>query len=1543
MSRIYSLTAALLVAGVTLSASAQQIERRSAASKAQVSGEEIVRLNGDARYRGFQVDAFNSGNLPKPVLMEVPSHKAKKATQPNGLAPMRVNAAGTFYGYLGYNSSQFPQSQGWYNVKVPQSTNIWSQEDYYPSCGYVRNGQLVTWYHKSTNSSGLEEMGMRVFDVASGALISQETFDLFGGYDKVVWNSAYDSDNDIVYLITSRADNGNQYQTMTYDPKTGTYKRLGDIPVSDGENSLAMAWCPEDGNVYILFDDCSLSRLDKKTGKFTVAVESDHSIGEYIGSMVYSPRDKGMVYIATSAEYIDLTEMGLIDIKTGKYTEIGNMNNDEQWLILYTSDPFVVDGAPAPVTLDSWNFTGASLAGTAKLRMPSTDKDGAAFSGSLFLEVTVDGSATPVYDKTAAAGSTVSVDLTLEEGMHVVTARPYTYKGIDKVYGAPLNIEKYVGNDIPCAPENVRLSKTQVSWNPVTKGVNNGYINTSDMTYNVYLDGVKMNTTPVSGNSLSITLPAGGATYSAEVEAVAAGKTSARGKSNDLANDGALSVPVYLGPAEGETEMSAAMRGMFTIINANNDYDSRGDTPRTWFYDEQDPHTGGFYYLCHGDNQADDYLILPGINFSDPNTVYNFNFEAWASNHPFAGTERFEVVLGNGKTLEDMRAATVIKSATEISKSENFSPIDLMFKVAEPGVKYIAIHCISDANQYRLYARNFKVTATESSMSAPAAVQDINITAAEDGTLFANVSFKMPTKTIAGDDIAAGTSLTAAVTSPVETKTVTAATGETATVKIAAGQGVNTFTICASSSEGKGVSTSVAQFVGVDIPGPAIIEKTISADNRSMKLDWRVEKRGANGGAVIPEDCTYKLMRYTGQAWAEYRDLGHETTFTYTVPAGQALAIEQFGVLAANAAGSANTYYTVGEVLGQPYGLPMKETFPYSGENVNLTYEPYMIEPLTELYPSWGFADPAELADEGVEPNDSGIALVAYWKGSSQLTLPKFSTKGMNNVKVDLNMFFGAATPTSVEVLATCENDRDHLLATFTGSDGSGWETKTVNLPANMQNRDWVAVTIRVNIGSYSQYFLLDRFEIRNYEGDDLAVTAITGDTYGNVGNSLNFTAKVRNFGSSDMPLSDGSVKVMRGSEVLETLTAARPAESLAQNDEAEYNFTLTPKVALIGESSLSFAIQSNDINADNNTMSVPFKVFTDNIPVPQNLKAVEADDHKSATVTWDEPAVNFGAEETVPGSHGDMLGAFRNIDRDELATYSLGSINYPDRFAPTAFQSFQLDWISQLVPLLKEREKRGDNILVTIASPTGTVDNWLVSPEVKGGTEVSFEIACASEADGETLYEEEISLWYSTTNDDPDSFKKVETFTNSHVEWKPCNATLPADAKYFAIRYEGTENNFCLFVDNIKYIPAQYDGTLTGYGICSNTFADMVRTGATRSWTHTDGYDTNRPTLYQAYTLMEIKGDEVVSHASNSYIVENLQVDGIERCNGGIAGGRGYIEISGNEGNEAVVMSADGRIIARGTVDSDLTRIDIVKGIYVVKCGKTTAKVVVR
>ena len=77
MLRIYSLTAALLVAGVTLSASAQQIERRAAASKTQASSEELVRLNGDARYRGFEVDAFNSGNLPRPVLMEVPSYKAR--------------------------------------------------------------------------------------------------------------------------------------------------------------------------------------------------------------------------------------------------------------------------------------------------------------------------------------------------------------------------------------------------------------------------------------------------------------------------------------------------------------------------------------------------------------------------------------------------------------------------------------------------------------------------------------------------------------------------------------------------------------------------------------------------------------------------------------------------------------------------------------------------------------------------------------------------------------------------------------------------------------------------------------------------------------------------------------------------------------------------------------------------------------------------------------------------------------------------------------------------------------------------------------------------------------------------------------------------------------------------------------------------------------------------------------------------------------------------------------------------------------------------
>lgn len=1518
MNKISFYSATLLLATCSLGMFGQSIERRSVASSTVKEAPFIPA--GYSHLKGVKTSSFDSRNLSAPILQSVSTAKARYGVVDRQMTPpARANASGNIKGYLGYHLSSYSMPNGWYNVKVPTSNLIWGQDGYYPHCGFVRDGKLTTWYSRSSTSEGLYEMGKKVFDVTTGALLSQETYSLFEQLDHLVWSCAYDEDADLVYLFSSRLNDANKYQSGVYDPKTDTYTRLGDCPDSDWP--IAMNWSPEDGNVYILLEDGALKRLNKTTGAYTVACYTGHDISDYSGAMVYSPKDRGFVYLCSSYDNDSVTEMGVITL-TGGHTLLGTMTYDEQWLIMYTDDPFAEGAAPAQATLEAWNFTGPALSGSMSLKMPIVTNNGDALPSSFFLEVTVDGN--NVYDKAVSPAATVNIPLTLTEGLHTIIARPYVYSGINKVFALGLRLNKYAGHDIPATPGNVTLTKNGVSWTASGGvGANEGYVDASAVRYNVYINDQKMNSSPVSGTSYSCSMPGGSAIYVAEVEAVANGKTSARGVSNELASDGPLEIPFYLGPADGEQDMTEEMISMFTFVNSNNDN-------RTWQYDRQNPYTGGFYYLDHSENTADDWLLLPAANFPSASDVYKFSFEVWTGYHYFTRDERFEVGISPDKNVANM---TIISPAQIVGKNENFTPVDVLFSVDNPGAKYIGIHCISDPDTYRLYARNFSVTRVQSTMSAPGAVTNLSVEPAADGRRVATVSFTMPTVDISGNELPSDTQVTATVTTPADSKQVTAVAGANASVEIGAEQGPNMFTVTTSSSSGEGASASIEATVGVDLPGLVTFNKSISADNKTMTLNWDLSTRGANGGPVIPSECTYVLMRYNGSAWLEYKDLGSATTYTYTHQ-GNAQEIVQFGVLAINGAGRGPSYATTGDVLGTPYGLPMHETFPYQGENVNTTYDPYMIEGLTELYPSWGFVDPRDLSDYGVTPNDSGISLMAYWIGQSRFSLPKFSTKGMHNVKLDFSAFYGAVTP-SFQIFGRNADQDDILLGEFNQSSGDGWQNHTVNLPVSMQNRDWVSIYIVVDITSYSQYFLLDEYSISNYPGNDVVVSDVNGDINGNVGTTLNFNANVRNLGEDAVDMPTATARIMRGSEVLLTLDVTKPTGNLGAALDADYSFSFVPTAQMLGESILRFSIESDDANTDNNTADVRLNIHSANVPVPQNLRGVGTE--VEANLEWDEPAIIFGAEENLDGEYGATIGRFRNLDRDGLVPYALTGINYPDRAEPKGFQVLPMDAISQLQPLI---EGAGDRVLFTLASSKGVQDNWLISPEIVGNTEVSFRIACASTCDDEEYLTEHIELLASSTTDDPSAFTLVEEFSCSDVKWEDCSALLPADAKYFAIRYAGRELNFCLFVDNITYMPKAYDGDIAGYNVYkTGSEATMV---AQRTWTDT-AYDNQRPTAYEVRTLMTLGGANVESQPSKPLILmpQGVESAGLQRSQ--IVGGRGFIEVAGFAGKDMAVFTTDGRVVARKAAVADNAKVNVPAGIYIVVCGDTRAKVIVR
>ena len=100
---------------------------------------------------------------------------------------------------------------------------------------------------------------------------------------------------------------------------------------------------------------------------------------------------------------------------------------------------------------------------------------------------------------TANADLIAKIDATNKMGqpMQYVDANPY--KGVNTYYviasrvagekGVPDSIRCYMGVDVPGAVQNIQIKKKgtgiELSWEAPTKGLNNGFINESELTYTV--------------------------------------------------------------------------------------------------------------------------------------------------------------------------------------------------------------------------------------------------------------------------------------------------------------------------------------------------------------------------------------------------------------------------------------------------------------------------------------------------------------------------------------------------------------------------------------------------------------------------------------------------------------------------------------------------------------------------------------------------------------------------------------------------------------------------------------------------------------------------------------------------------------------------------------------------------------------------------------------------------------------------------------------------------------------------------------------------
>lgn len=978
------------------------------------------------------------------------------------------------------------------------------------------------------------------------------------------------------------------------------------------------------------------------------------------------------------------------------------------------------------------------------------------------------------------------------------------------------------------------------------------------------------------------------------------------------ASDATFEIPFTLAPTQADINR-------MTIIDVAED-------GRTWSYEDKEK---ALFYRYSTKLDADDYAVIP-INVTETDKLFRFSVSARCQNGYFG--ESFELCAGGAPTPE---ALTPIYRSGMIY-NEDYRPFEAYFAAAAPGTYYVALHMVSPKNCMRFYVRDIAVEQTESSRFVPAQCSDPAVTAAPAGALSATVTFNAPANHADGTPLDPSQQLTIKVVSAAATKTLTAMPGESVSTDIATIHGNNTIELIPSNNQGEGLHASLSIFTGPDIPDKPEVTATVNADNMSMKLKFNVSPVGKNGGYVDPAAVSYSFHSYVEEngvgSWTRVQDIGVCTEYDYTLPEGTPQNVVNLGITASNASGENTSVVAVSEVLGTPHKIPANETFAGHG----FTYIPVVIEAPTDEYGAeYTIIDPVDLLEDAANRSKLAMAgfITDYGATKGQIALPRFSTMGVTSAKIGLHVYFHELMPeTSVELSGF--GQEPVTVGTFNASTHErGWHTVQFDIPQEMLDRDWIAPTITSSYPGEEEeeYIIIDKYFLRPDVAHDVAVEAIYGDKKLTVTEPAEFTAVIENRGTQSASLTNAVFRLLCGDTTLET----RPVDEmdLAPGQTAEATFDFTPTADHIGTLSLSLTIETPDDDPSNNTASATFAVEKGENHIITDLEGNCSDGHVNLQWTGLGKLAGFQNMEKLSAFYyGSRLGEFTNKDLDGKNTFVISGFSFPGNGYAKAFQVF--NYPKSNVATSNYLPYSGDQYLIAFApdDEITPADDWLISPKVAPGTEISFMFNIISSK----YSPEKIEILISSTDNAPESFTSLRTVSKSSQGWEKITETLPDGARYFALRYISC-NTFGILIDDIDYIPEGGLPEVT-YNVYRN--ASLIKENLTEP-----AYcDIDAPEGTNRYNVAAVING-VEQPLSNSAIISTSILTDINGSSSPVyvRAEYGSILIGNLSGEPVSIYSIDGRTIAFFTGIEGSVSKPVAPGIYIVHCGSVSTKVMVR
>lgn len=1453
----------------------------------------------------------------------------------------------TIYGEVTYSSSmdndQGELAWGLYSFNASSPMTVTPLTLHNTLCanggGTYRKGKLyfTSYYEDMTGNLGylyFIEMNLADYSIERHALLP-ETF------DAIAADMTYDPVGDKVYGVSFDKDDINlsTYNLVDFDLTTGYPTVVADI---DRMSAIA---CDNMGQMWgVRYSDGMLVKIDKMTAAVTeVGLTGVSPI--YNGSACFD-FETGKLYWSTNDRTLDKTGLYQIDITTGAASRIEYFPDNEAVAALYiprADDIMLLN----PVTDLKANFEGSSLEGTLSFTAPSTAVDGTPVSGDVTVTGYIDG--TLNFQIPVAPGASASRALSLEQGQHhaeVVATHPTVGKS------ERVAIDFYVGADGPAAVSNLtaeKISDTQIklTWESPTTGEHGGTINPALTYFRITrLPDHKVVSEEVTGTSFTDNVPAGPLRrYSYQITGFYRNIEGATAESNGIGMGD---------PAVMPYQQAFGSRDDFsTFVVIDNNADTSRPTEGEWYWEENKQCAA---YKYHTLLPGDDWLITPGFHFEAGHT-YKLTFKVMSSSRYYP--ETYEVKLGKGYNDAEM-TQTLVPRTDIVSPSQQYETKEVTFDVEETGDYYIGYHAVTVKGQYWLYIDDIAIEEGVLK-SAPAAVANLT---AEPGANAdeVNIKFTAPTTDLSGNTLTEIDKVEISRGGNV-VKTVTAADGlaagkEMTVVDRGVPAGITTYSVAAVNAQGAGDPATVELYAGLDIPVAVTDVQHTTADGVKATLTWTAPAAGVNGGNIAYEPVTYRITDNDGNVVAE-----NVTGTTYTD--------ESINV----ADGQRSVYYTVQPMntagVGEgaesdfiTYGAPYQDSFAesFAGGQKPTTQDWIMRVLVPSPYDNgfygryFSFSHNPNDKDRGPKPeaqDKDGGMLVAYTDFidvEARMISPKINVSGLNNPVLsfwfyhyynpDLENGFSTEKETmTVEALVDGEykaliENPIYLI------NGNGWYRYDLPLKEAVGAKDFQIAFRTHNYISYDMH--VDNITVHDAPNSDLMVESFTVPSMIAVGSLRN--AEVTVFNNGVVPADDYTVELYRDGE----LVASADAETALEfSKTATFKFPITPNIVEAGkvysyQAKIVFAGDADESNNVSETVSV--QIPGNDLPKVTDLSGHYSDG--KVLLTWSDPdmssasTVTDGFESYEAFTISDF-GQWSLYDNDGSFTYTIsssdtesGDYEYPNAGYQMAFQIFNPSAINMKGNLWNPY--LGNQMAVCFAAAERYNDDWLISPEVKGGSTVSFMARSVVDSYGLDKF------YFCYSAGDEINLNEFQPIGDVNVvpasEWTRYEFTLPADAKYFAINCV-SEITFALLIDEVTYESANADVLeFLGYNVYRD--GEKINSDVVEENEFVDpapAFDSVDSHIYNVSAIFD-KGESTLS---NDAYVDESGINGVSGDMMRVKVVDGGVEIL-YAGGLVTISDVNGIMVFNEKV-GDYARVALQPGIYMVKSGSKVVKAFVK